>query len=162
MNGSVMIIKKAGIFILAGCVLLGISRVGVTAERVVTYNGTKIHYDDEADYLRPRCALLPRHQSADSKSRYAMVSDDVCRKYQTTRDENYSFPGAQGQASVILHRKDFFTLDEISLWKGKPPFGLDLISALQLTIPTQTLTRPICPIPDEQDQCLYADRRSRL
>ncbi|MGE8160937.1 hypothetical protein ACQKRQ_12305 [Paraburkholderia sp. NPDC080076] len=116
-----MTFKKVGIFFLAACTVLGIYRVGVTAERAVFYNGTKIHFDDDAAYLQPRCALLLRHQPADSKSRYAMVSNDVCKKYQATQDENYSFPGAQGEAPVKTAKRDFVTLDEIPLWKGKPP-----------------------------------------
>ncbi|REE19214.1 hypothetical protein B0G80_0966 [Paraburkholderia sp. BL6669N2] len=115
-----MTIKKIGI-LLAACIFLGIYRIGVAAERTVFFNGTKIHYDNEAAYLQPRCALFLRHQPADLKSRYAMVSNDVCRKYQATQDENYSFPGAQGEAPVKTPKRDFVTLDEIPLWKGKPP-----------------------------------------
>lgn len=109
------------IFFIAACGLFGLSHADAKTDKFAIYNGKKVYYDT---LFEPKCALAVRNSVGKLKKGDFLMIDIACEQYRISKDDDviYPFINSLREPSAIAKKRDFISLDELSEWKGKPPF----------------------------------------
>ncbi|WP_128594466.1 hypothetical protein [Paraburkholderia kirstenboschensis] len=149
-----MIIKKSAIFILAGCVLLGISRIGTANEKVVNFNGKKFIIMNFCNHgVHCFFGIHLMNLRVDSAQPPMKCAKDIALRKRMTF---FIHSLHRGSRPLLEGKKTSFLWMRCSHGKGHLHFGQDLTSALQATIPIPILTLPIYPMSKQTESTIMS------